>query len=156
MELNRRDFVAAAAVAACGCVTGCQQDGSATGPKDPDEAEALQKGNVDLGTAQNYPQDGAYDRFIKSDRLVVVRQGNRISAISAICTHRACNVKPVEGDLRCPCHGSRFDLKGQIVKGPGDNELPHYAVTLLPNGHLVADKSKKVAPGAQEAAAVIA
>ena len=49
-----------------------------------------------------------------------------------ICTHLGCSPKhrPDEGDFYCPCHGSRFDLAGRVVKGvpaPDNLDVPPYS-----------------------------
>lgn len=49
-----------------------------------------------------------------------------------ICTHLGCSPKhrSEEGDFYCPCHGSRFDLAGRVVKGvpaPDNLDVPPYS-----------------------------
>jgi Rieske Fe-S protein len=52
-----------------------------------------------------------------------------IAALSALCTHLECTVLPATGMLRCPCHGSAFDLSGTLLQGPATANLSRYAVT---------------------------
>lgn len=42
-----------------------------------------------------------------------------------VCTHLGCSpgFDPEKKILICPCHGSRFDLKGNVLKGPADHPL---------------------------------
>ena len=41
-------------------------------------------------------------------------------AVGAVCTHLGCVVRWDEkrGELRCPCHGARFDPEGRVLGGP--------------------------------------
>lgn len=66
------------------------------------------------------------------DALVLVRASDtEVVTLSAVCTHRHCTVGFSEADnlIRCPCHGSRFDLQGKVVKGPAELPLTEYATT---------------------------
>ena len=70
--------------------------------------------------------------------LVVHRGGGKLSAVSAICTHKGCNVNyDIKlGYLVCPCHGSQYSLEGQIIKGPAELLLKQYNVE-AENGQIV-------------------
>jgi len=54
--------------------------------------------------------------------VVLVRQGDRIYAMHATCTHMSGNLAQgmlVDGAIQCPLHGSRFALDdGHVVDGP--------------------------------------
>ena len=45
--------------------------------------------------------------------------------------------------LTCPCHGSRFDLSGHVLKGPAKIALPHLGVSLNEQGNVVVDPRKE-------------
>lgn len=57
-------------------------------------------------------------------------------ALSAVCTHLGCRTKwnPAgikghpEGVIACPCHGSVFDNKGNVLHGPAPRHLDRYQV----------------------------
>ncbi|WP_232247928.1 QcrA and Rieske domain-containing protein [Kitasatospora azatica] len=51
--------------------------------------------------------------------------------LSSICTHAGCTVDPPKnGQLNCPCHGSKFDAAtGAVITGPAIKPLPKYTVT---------------------------
>ena len=41
------------------------------------------------------------------------------------CPHLGCKLKwnPLEQSWDCPCHGSRFDEKGNLLDGPATGDL---------------------------------
>ncbi|HXH73657.1 MAG TPA: (2Fe-2S)-binding protein [Bacteriovoracaceae bacterium] len=45
---------------------------------------------------------------------------NKVQVCSAICTHMGCVVhwNDAETSWDCPCHGSRFATKGEVLEGP--------------------------------------
>lgn len=59
--------------------------------------------------------------------LVFATKDGVFHALSAKCTHAGCIVTWQNSDeLHCPCHGSRFDLNGGVLKGPATAPLPIY------------------------------
>ncbi len=54
---------------------------------------------------------------------------NEFVALSLICTHQGCELNPNEYTLTCPCHGSEFSNKGNVMEGPADKELEEFKVT---------------------------
>ncbi|MDN5749068.1 MAG: Rieske (2Fe-2S) protein, partial [Pseudonocardia sp.] len=53
------------------------------------------------------------------------------AAFSSVCPHQGCNVGSVEGaEIVCPCHGSRFDLAGNVLNGPAESGLTPRPVTV--------------------------
>lgn len=70
-------------------------------------------------------------RVYPDAKVVLLRgSGDTVSARSAICTHQGCLVAAVpQGQLLCPCHGSRFQARdGAVVNGPATHPLPPVAV----------------------------
>ncbi len=76
-----------------------------------------------------------------------------ILAYSKICTHVGCPTSLYEQrshHLLCPCHQSTFDLadSGNVVFGPAARAMPQLAITVDPDGYLVArgDFTQPVGP----------
>ena len=80
-------------------------------------------------------------------RICIVREGDKVAAISTTCTHLGCIVSPSETGFACPCHGSRYDTDGNVTGGPAPKALPWFKVTLTPNGELEVDKDTEIEPG---------
>jgi Rieske Fe-S protein len=61
----------------------------------------------------------------------VVRDGEKLRAISTVCTHLGCRVR-WEGDrFFCPCHNGVFDREGKVVSGPPPRPLERYDVEVV-------------------------
>jgi nitrite reductase/ring-hydroxylating ferredoxin subunit len=63
---------------------------------------------------------------VGGERVAVHRDSRgEVHAVSAVCTHLGCIVSwnPAEGSWDCPCHGSRFGFKGEVLQGPAVRNL---------------------------------
>ncbi len=97
------------------------------------------------GKPSDYP-DGTRVA-LEPRRVCIVRDGNKLAAISTTCTHLGCIVGLSETGFACPCHGSRYDQDGTVTGGPAPKPLAWYKVSLAPNGELEIDKDVEVNPG---------
>lgn len=75
---------------------------------------------VDISVA-GIPTDGAL--VFKDERIAVIRDKDGFYAVSLVCTHLGCAVSVTPDGLFCPCHGSRFDSKGNVTRGPASSPL---------------------------------
>jgi cytochrome b6-f complex iron-sulfur subunit len=55
--------------------------------------------------------------------VAMFRNEQGVFAISRVCTHLGCIVKPTAEGFECPCHGSRYDKDGLVTKGPAPRPL---------------------------------
>ena len=53
-------------------------------------------------------------------------------ALSIICTHRGCEVRPMPRSFKCPCHGSEYDIHGNVIAGPARLALKRFPVEETP------------------------
>lgn len=63
----------------------------------------------------------------KGKRVAVYKdQTGKIIAYSAVCTHLGCIIGWDDAQKRweCPCHGSRYDTQGKVLRGPTKRDLP--------------------------------
>lgn len=104
-----------------------------------------QPNRFNIGTPEEYPPG---TRIALGDQKVaIIREGDKMAAISITCTHLGCIVGVAETGFACPCHGSRFDQDGNVTGGPAPKPLPWYEVSLAPNGELEVDKGKQIESG---------
>ncbi len=66
-------------------------------------------------------------RTAAGDVLVARTGADAFLALSAGCTHQACEITAYAGQtFVCPCHGSRFDTSGRVVNGPAASPLRQF------------------------------
>jgi len=115
MEMNRKQFLIRAATLAAG-VPGVHLAGGTQTSK----GERL----VNAGPAASFEADGLYDGF-RDEGFFLIRQGGKLFALSAICTHRRCKLTAErDHSFSCRCHGSTFDPNGKVTEGPATRDLP--------------------------------
>lgn len=75
------------------------------------------------------------DKFVlvrnpQSKSPIYLRSNNegKITALHLECTHKQCTVNPAGSTLACPCHGSRYDVEGNVIEGPARKHLFRYNV----------------------------
>lgn len=107
-------------------------------------SSVFRAGNPDL-----FPQNSV--TFMQDQQVYIVRTDQGFYAVSAVCTHLGCITewKPDLNVIACPCHGSVFRTDGTKIDGPAPRPLPHFSLTLTPDGELVVDKLQLI--GANQA-----
>jgi Rieske Fe-S protein len=127
MILNRRQFLLLTA----GLATGCQA------VNDGGNSPVSTGRQINAGPAGNYAADGVYANF-RDWGFFIIRRGDRLFALSAICTHRRCklNAEP-DHSFYCKCHGSTFDAAGHVTQGPARLDLPILPASTNGQGQLI-------------------
>jgi nitrite reductase/ring-hydroxylating ferredoxin subunit len=140
--MPRRDFLGLASVWAAAAATVLSLVGMLRLPKAAVLASPSKKFRVSLpeSLAEGMP-------YIPPGRSVALfRDAKGIYAVSLVCTHLGCIVKPAGDGFDCPCHGSRFAGDGSVQKGPAPRPLPWFKVTGK-NGNYVVDEEAVVPKG---------
>lgn len=93
-----------------------------------DVAKHLVEGKLEMvhRTPQELePDEGAVVR-VNGKRAGAYRdQHGRLHMVDTTCTHMGCEVEWNQGERSwdCPCHGSRFSYKGDVLEGPAKKPL---------------------------------
>ncbi|MCC6391987.1 MAG: Rieske 2Fe-2S domain-containing protein [Bryobacterales bacterium] len=87
------------------------------------------------------------EAFVPPGRSVALfRDAEGVYAVSTICTHLGCVIKPTAEGFECPCHGSRFTKDGAVTKGPAPRAL-NWLKVAASGGNLVVDEGTTVPQG---------
>jgi Rieske Fe-S protein len=85
---------------------------------------------------------------------ILARDKDGLYAMTSTCTHQGCPVTPAAGEtLFCSCHGSRFDSNGDVLNGPANASLIHFAVTVDAAGNITVKGTMQVAAAVRTAVA---
>ncbi len=100
----------------------------------PDKAKARRERSDTIVTG------GVLDQFIPNSVTAFVRgrfylarlEDGGFLALSRKCTHLGCTVPWVveESKFICPCHGSSFDITGNVINPPAPRALDMYPVII--------------------------
>jgi cytochrome b6-f complex iron-sulfur subunit len=105
---------------------------------------AASQGIVDAGPVAEFTPSSV--TAFPGGRFYLVRlQDGGFLALSSTCTHLQCTVPWSEKDRKfpCPCHGSAFDMTGQVLSPPAPRALDLFPVT-IDGGVVRVDTRKKV------------
>ncbi len=101
---------------------------------------------VRVGKLQKYVemQPGEVNEDYKPQGIWMIRETDRVAALSIICTHLGCipNWLPNDRKFKCPCHGSGYKPNGINFEGPTPRPLERFRIA-IEDGIVVVDKSKK-------------
>lgn len=145
-EKSRRDFLARAAktllgVTIVGSVSAVAEACGSSSPTGPTSFKVDVSSLTADGQAVLAQDSGPYGYPI----LVVRQSGSTYLALSLRCTHLACVVNPPAPGgtiMICPCHGSEYNLSGQVIRGPAQLPLQRF-----PNSYNSATKTVTVNVG---------
>jgi Rieske Fe-S protein len=138
--LDRREVLVRAGlvtmgVAAAGVLAAC-------GGSDAPSGEESAASDGTLAQLSDIPVGGAISAQLSDGQPIILVQPEKgtVVALTAVCTHQQCTVAPDGDELKCPCHGSVYDLTGANVSGPAPSPLAQFDVHIS-NGAVVNGKA---------------
>jgi cytochrome b6-f complex iron-sulfur subunit len=101
---------------------------------------------INAGKPDRYPQ-GSVTADPKAG-VYIIHGPEGFYALSAVCTHLGCLTawSPEQGQIACPCHGSKFNPEGAKIEGPAPRPLPWLKVVISDEGDLMVDRSTTIPP----------
>jgi len=99
----------------------------------PGVAVRMRNALKQVGGSQKVSDCVTLNALNTGESILLVRVDQKTVAVNTIaCTHQRCEVAYNEGRKRldCPCHGSRFNLNGEVLQGPAGRPLKHFAAVI--------------------------
>jgi len=108
--------------------------------KKPGESGAI----IEAGQADRFPVNSVTANIQGRFYLCRMEDGGFL-ALSSKCTHLGCTVPWMDKEKRfaCPCHGSSFDITGDVITSPAPRPLAIYRV-YIENNIVKVDISKAI------------
>jgi len=132
-SLSRRDVLASAGAFSGALLLARVVNAAEDDPAKPDGIAAKVAPDTLVLKLTDNPELGSLGGWkifeLGGDRVIVAQTDKGPIARSAVCTHKGCDVE-YKADVHlfvCPCHNSRFDKDGHVVRGPAKTDLTKYA-----------------------------
>ena len=141
-NLSRRHFLqvlAASAATSAVALEACSGNSGAGDPEPFGDVSAGSVSAIQVDTVRSIPNAPAF----------IGRDGNGLYAMTSTCTHAGCDMKSgatSSTNIVCVCHGSQFDLVGNVQQGPANKPLAHFAVELAADGTITVHGGTQVDP----------
>jgi cytochrome b6-f complex iron-sulfur subunit len=91
--------------------------------------------SFDVGEPSQYPV-GSRTTLPAIPAMLLSTEGG-FKALSLVCTHLGCTVEQADNGFKCPCHGSRYDVRGNVERGPARLPLRQLRVEVTAAGRLL-------------------
>ena len=135
-DLDRRAFLK---LVGCATATSACSSGGAP-PADV--------GDVPAGSATALSEGSL--NAVSGDPVCVGRDAKGVYAMTLICPHQGCDIGQngtvSSQGIYCGCHGSEFNVDGNVLRGPASSPLAHFAVSADASGNLTVHTGTDVDP----------
>jgi cytochrome b6-f complex iron-sulfur subunit len=99
------------------------------------EMDPAPPSQYDLGSAGDYPPGSR--TLLMNIPAVLIHNNDGYLAFSLVCTHLGCTVEQKNGEYECPCHGSKYNDKGDVTRGPANTALKKLRVEINETGNII-------------------
>jgi nitrite reductase/ring-hydroxylating ferredoxin subunit len=111
---------------------------TATGACSAAAVSPAQVGDVQAGAVSQLAVGSL--QLVGSEPVCIGHDAAGVYAMTLTCTHAGCDIGQAgtvtPQGLVCGCHGSEFDVDGNVTRGPATQPLAHFAVTVDASGNL--------------------
>ena len=99
---------------------------------------------VEAGHVESFPPNSV-TAFVRGKFYLCRMEDGGFLAVSRKCTHLGCTVPWVDKEKKfaCPCHGSTFDITGEVISPPASRALNIYPL-VIENQMVKVDTGKQI------------
>lgn len=98
------------------------------------QSDATPPTEFDIGPASDYRLNSR--TVIAYIPAVIIHDKKGLRALSLTCSHLGCTIEERNFGFECPCHSSRYDLNGVVLKGPAAVNLRPLRLEKSEDGNL--------------------
>ena len=98
----------------------------------------------EAGHVERFPLNSV-TAFVRGKFYLCRLEDGGFLAVSRKCTHLGCTVPWLDKEQKfaCPCHGSAFDIRGEVISPPAPRALDIYPL-IIENRVVKVDTSKQI------------
>lgn len=100
------------------------------------EMDPAPPSEYDLGPAVDFPV-GSRTLLMHIPAVLIREKEDSWLAMSLVCTHLGCTVEQKDAGYECPCHGSRYDARGLVKRGPSNTPLKRLRAETNESGNII-------------------
>jgi nitrite reductase/ring-hydroxylating ferredoxin subunit len=99
---------------------------------------------IEAGRAESFALNSV-TAFVRGKFYLCRMEDGGFLAVSRKCTHLGCTVPWLDKEKKfaCPCHGSAFDIRGEVISPPAPRALDIYRL-FIENQMVKVDTSKQI------------
>lgn len=97
-------------------------------------ADPTQQSDFDIGPVDGFPEGSR--TILAHIPALIIHDKEGLRAVSLTCTHLGCLIEERNFGFECPCHSSRFDHDGAVLKGPAGGDLKKLRIEQAEDGNL--------------------
>jgi cytochrome b6-f complex iron-sulfur subunit len=100
-------------------------------PRKPKVLDAQHEAVITAGMVSQFLPNSV-TAFVRGRFYLACLSDGGFLAISSTCTHLGCSLPWVAKEMQfvCPCHGSAFDITGNVESAPAPRALDIYPITI--------------------------
>ena len=109
-------------------------------PRETVDSEAI----IEAGRLESFAPNSV-TAFVRGKFYLCRMEDGGFLAVSRTCTHLGCTVPWLDNEKKfaCPCHGSAFDIRGEVISPPATRVLDIYRL-FIENRMVKVDTSKPI------------